>query len=252
MLLVRKASSSMRTWAVASRPPLTPADAAAAGGHRGLAAFLGEALLNELLVRLKPDSRREGAHRRPATGDTGLGFHIIFNLSPSGVLKARACRPHDVDHPPVILLQRWQLRPPPDERSTPQPTASAPARSAACTLATWPETPRMQRTRRRSFLQQSAPSALPQRWQMPTARSPSGGRSASRGARSSGSCAALCTTCALLMVLLSTAGFPFAQSGKVCKLFEQLPGLITNFMTYLQRRSSCAAPRAVGEHLAER
>lgn len=52
----------MRTWAAAGRPPRTPADMAAAAGHHGLAAFLVEAMLNELLLRLKPDSRREGAH----------------------------------------------------------------------------------------------------------------------------------------------------------------------------------------------
>lgn len=38
--------------------PVTAADLAAANGHSGLAAFLGESLLNELLANLKIENRR--------------------------------------------------------------------------------------------------------------------------------------------------------------------------------------------------
>lgn len=61
VLLARKASPAMRTWPAAGGPPLTPADMAAAGGHAGLAALLGEAQLRELLAGLKSNSRRQGA-----------------------------------------------------------------------------------------------------------------------------------------------------------------------------------------------
>ena len=44
--------------------PVTAADLAAANGHSGLAAFLGESLLNELLANLKIENRRlDGASR---------------------------------------------------------------------------------------------------------------------------------------------------------------------------------------------
>jgi hypothetical protein len=67
VLLARKASPAMRMWQSADRPPCTPADMAAAGSHAGLAAFLAEAQLNELLVGLKLGSRRQGAHDERAT-----------------------------------------------------------------------------------------------------------------------------------------------------------------------------------------
>lgn len=45
-------------------PPVTAADLAAANGHSGLAAFLGESLLSELLANLKIENRRlDGASR---------------------------------------------------------------------------------------------------------------------------------------------------------------------------------------------
>ena len=70
-LLARKATPSTLTWAVAGRPPLTAADLASANGHAGLAAFLAEALLNELLLRLKPESRRDGGWPTAVAPSTG-------------------------------------------------------------------------------------------------------------------------------------------------------------------------------------
>lgn len=68
-LLARKAKPSPLTWAAAGRAPATPADLAAANGHAGLAAFLGEALLSQLLLRLKPESRRDGGRLDCVMGD---------------------------------------------------------------------------------------------------------------------------------------------------------------------------------------
>ena len=53
-----QANAALLSTESPGHPPVTAADLAAANGHSGLAAFLGESLLNELLGNLKIENRR--------------------------------------------------------------------------------------------------------------------------------------------------------------------------------------------------